>query len=325
MGNSLISQSESGSCSATESCDDLIIRHQGVTQEDIYKVLLEAYQIITSEESFEHRLKALTSLNNKYRCLYNPYFIYRFQPERDGLGFESYLFLATVGSYAIDFMVYWDTVAWVVLNTNRCIRNYKPCLPITNGSVAKRKCYLDEEQRCLYQKTVQEVDCIFNTCNFYQGPATLVDFRTKPKCRIECPKSKAKVGRYFTLRMQFKNWSLDGDRHYKVYLDGNLIQVVYSESCDIDLKGYANGWHKLRVALFDKKDNDIGIGCQHSIKLKWDDSSSSSSTKSSSSSSSTCSSTSSTPSSTTSNLIHYLYEPTYSSEVSDSSFDCKCK
>lgn len=277
-----------------------------ITPEDIHKVLLEGYNIITdrAHRQFECREKDVFCLWRRYRCLFNPYFPQFFKFVKDPLGFEYLILIATVGEFAIDVVLYWDNFGWIVLNEGVCHRRYNfgGCSKL-QYSVAKRKPVFLVEDKCLFDARKTQIDTIIGSQDYAFGPNTYIDWRFKPQIQILEPCKGSKVTHCeVKLSVCIKNWKLEEcGKSYHVYLDGCYVKTVHSfEPQVISLHDKKKGWHHIEVKLFDECCRYARVGSSTKFYLCADckcnssSSSSSSSGCSSSSSSSSCTSSSST-------------------------------
>lgn len=266
-----------------------------ITPEDIHKVLLEGYNIVTEcHRDFACRKKDLYCLWARYRCLFNPYFPQVFKFFRDPLGFEYLILIGTVGNFAIDVVLYWDNFGWIVLNEGVCFRRYNfgGCSKL-QYSVAQRKPLILADEKCRFEAKKQEIDAIVANGDFVFGPNTYVDWRFKPRIKIMEPCKGKKIKCCdFTLALCLTNWKLaDCGKSYHVYIDGKYVKTVFTpEPIKLDLHHKKKGWHCLEVRLFDECCRYAKISAKTKFYLCKDckcfDSSSSSSCSSSSSSSS---------------------------------------
>ena len=224
-----------------------------IQPETIHAILNKGYSIITNPaEDFKCRKKKILKLIHDYECEINQLYPYHFRYIRDCLGFEYLIFIGTIGPYAIDVVVYWDILGWVVLNEGTNYRRYD----IGGGSklqysIAKRNCFLTEEQKCLLKAKEDEIIAIKESGKFCAlvDKSSEEDFRCAPKCKILEPCNGAKVDCEFILVTAFKNWPLELGRRYKVYINGKCQGEFCEPEVCVRLHGLKKGWHKLAIKL----------------------------------------------------------------------------
>uniref|UniRef100_A0A6C0BKM1 Uncharacterized protein n=1 Tax=viral metagenome TaxID=1070528 RepID=A0A6C0BKM1_9ZZZZ len=237
-----------------------------ITAEDVHKVILQAFDILTDcKACFEEKQKALYCLEKTYRCLIDINYPYTFKYYRDCLIGEFFFFIATVkGGFAVDFVAYKDIDQWVVLNTGSCVRavNYGGCSK-TQYSVSKRRDLVGEVKH-KYEIRAAEIERIRKTNDYCYGKGFQVDWRCKPVCEILEPCHGSKHQKDFAILVEVKNWNLCADgKHAKVYIDGKCTHTLHS--CDliyVDTKCLKKGWHTLELRLYDECGKFIGIGCK---------------------------------------------------------------
>ena len=309
MGNKLSNQSGS--------INPLSVDGSPVQPEDIHKIILKGYEIITNRNStFGTREKRINKLYSKYSCLINPLYPHFYNFIRNSFNYEFFVFIGTIGNYAIDVVLYFDLLGWIVLNDRSCFRNYN-----TGGSnklqysVSKRKTNLNAQEKSVVDAKKQEVEHSIKNENLKFGPNIFVDNRYQPLCRIVEPANNSKVDYDFWLKVSVKNWKLSSKgKHYIVLIDGKLTRKInHKDPISISLDGYAKGWHNIEVILVDESKCKTDYRTSIKVYLKPNCSSSSSSDSSSSCSSSSDSSSSDSSSSCSSSS---------DSSSSDSSSSC---
>lgn len=149
--------------------------NQDVKSEDIHKVLLSVFTKLTNtKQPFELRKGLLTRTYEKHKSCINPLFPHLFQFTKTCFEYEFFVFVGTIGSFAIDMVVYYDLFDWIVLNDRTNFRSYK-----TTGSsklqhcVSKRKTLLTEEDRAQLDEKKREVETIMSTTGWGEDSSSL--------------------------------------------------------------------------------------------------------------------------------------------------------
>ena len=280
MGNKLSNHSES--------LNPLTIDGELIQPEDIHKVILKGYEIVIDRNlSFSTREKRIAKLYQKYSYLINPLYPHFYNFIRNSFNYEFFVFIGTIGNYAIDVVLYFDLLGWIVLNDRSCFRNYN--IGGSNKlqySVSKRKINLTAQEKSIIEAKKQNIEQSLKNEKFKQGPNIFVDTRCQPVCKIVEPSNRAYVNSDFWLKVSLKNWELSQKgKHYLVLIDGKVKRKIYhKDPISISLDNYSKGWHTISVVLVDE--SKCKTNFQSSIKVYLDPKSSSSSTTSSSSSTS---------------------------------------
>lgn len=230
-----------------------------ITSEQIHAVLNQLYTIVTSKASFDQRKMEIEKLHDKYLPLYNHYTPHLFQFVRDCYGIEYFIFIATVGYYAIDMVMYYDLKEWVVLNTGMPFRTY-----ITGGfsklhnSVSKRSPPINSDDIVMYNSRKQFVDSIDLTNKYDYGPDVVYDYRSIPKIKILEPPDNSIVPSEFRLVVDVIRWKL-GKRYYRVLINDKEYMIVNSSKDQVIIKLHKPGHNKITVQLVDPagRFNDI--------------------------------------------------------------------
>lgn len=241
-----------------------------VTAEDIHRVLLEAYDILTDcSLCFDDKKEKLYCLDKKFRCYIDTNRPYTFKYYKDCYDFEYLVYIASVGDYAIDLVVYKDLGDWINLDTGSCVRNvkYGGCSKLQN-TVSKRRDLCGKEKE-LYEAKRKEIDHLKINGEFCYGKNSVLDWRCKPKCEILKPCDLEKVDCKFAVLVKIDNWNMcKGGKHAKVFLgDCEVAKITECDLVYVDIKGHKNGYHTLCVKLYDECDKYIGLCCERQVKI----------------------------------------------------------
>jgi hypothetical protein len=223
-----------------------------VKSEEIHEILNSAYVILTSDKPFEKRKKELKCIYRLIQPLINVYLPHMFQFIKDCYGYEYFIFIGTIGYYAIDIVLYWDLKDWTSLNTGSSIRTYsRSGTSKLQYSVTKRLTPSTSEEVMVMEHRKREIDDIIKYNKFYYGPDTIVDFRCKPKVHILQPKND-EVLYNNEVEVQFDVYNLTlNDYNIKVYLDGCEVACLNKpEPVKVYLKH--PGYNRIDVKVIDK-------------------------------------------------------------------------
>jgi hypothetical protein len=242
-----------GVCNSTliENKTDGIYSYIDIRAEQIHKELNEVYVIITTPNcTFEERYEKVKRYYKKYRFLINPYFPHMFNFVRDCYGIEYFIFIATIGMYAIDIVMYWDLKDWIVLNTGCQYRVYnRGGSSNIQNNVSKRLGPTVADDKVLFETRKRLVDDIRNKQDFTYNDYTIVDFRNKPKIRIVEPIDKSVINGEVPLKVELEHWHKKG---FHVYVNGKE-QIYVDKPKDVLLRLPKRGWNRITVQLADPR------------------------------------------------------------------------
>ncbi|MNK79606.1 hypothetical protein D3C87_992760 [compost metagenome] len=257
---------------SADKCRDKCNNVCPITAEDVHRVVLEAYDILTDcKLCFDEKKHKLYCLEKGYRCQIDTNYPYTFKYYQDCYGFEYFIFIGTVkGGFAIDLVAYSDIDQWTVLNTGSCVRttNHGACSK-TQYSVSKRK-DLVGLIKDKYEAKAREIERIRVNGDFCYGKHLVLDWRCKPTCEILEPCHNAKCDEKLAILVKIDNWNMSVDgKHAKLFIDN--CEVAKIHNCSIvyvDLSNYKKGWHKVQLRLYDECCKFIGLGCEKKICLR---------------------------------------------------------
>ena len=233
-----------------------------IKSEDIHKILLSVYSKLTNTKNdFETRKEILQHMYNKYQKYINPIFPCIYQFTKTCFEYEMFVFIGTIGTYAIDMIVYYDLFDWIVLSNRTNFRSHSS---VGGGNklqycVSKRKTHLSESDIKHLENKKREVETIISTgCTEFTD--TLADDSKKSSCKILQPEDGQRVDCVFIMKLEFSNWKMpDKNNHYKVFIDGDECATISNyDPISVNLHGYKRGPHKIIVKLYDSKEQIKG-------------------------------------------------------------------
>ena len=161
-----------------------------VKPEQIHKILLSIFSKLTnSKNSFDERKTILDRVYQKYKPYVNPLFPHIYQFTKTSFEYEIFVFIGTIGTFAIDMVAYYDLFDWIVLNDRTNFRSYQ-----TSGSsklqhcVSKRKTAFTSEDKAQLDSKKREVDTIISTLynDDYENYTTdILDEKTKTMRKVQ--------------------------------------------------------------------------------------------------------------------------------------------
>lgn len=250
-----------------ENKTDGFFTYVDVKSEEIHEVLNSLYVIITSNKPFHERRKELRCIYQKVKPLINIYLPHIYQFVKDCYGYEYFIFIGTIGYYAVDVVLYFDLKDWISLNTGSTIRSYhKTGTSRLQYSVTQRLPPSTSDEVKIMEHRKREIDDIIKHNRFEYGPHTIVDFRCKPKIRIVQPKNdEVLYDDQVEVRFDVYNLTLN-DQYIKVYLDGcEVASMSKPEPVRLHLK--RPGYHKIDVKVIDKYDR---LKIKDSVRVLYD-------------------------------------------------------
>lgn len=225
-----------------------------ISKQNIQGILIRIYDIMTSDEGYIHRVKCIEELVHRYHHLSNPHYIYRMIPMKSPDGLESLLLQATIGDYAIDMYLFYDTIAWQTLIYPAPYRSYKSTNWLS-GSITMRKDSHDE----LYHNTSKRIDRRYKEHDYYNGYASISDIRFTPRVEILSPQDI--ISAYDTcaiLDLEFHNFTLESNRFYTVQVNRNDPVIINNdEPVQINLKEGIDDV-VITIILYSENKTDIG-------------------------------------------------------------------
>jgi len=228
-----------------------------IKAENIHSKLNELYTIITSKAPFENRKRTVKKIYKDIQPYINIYYPHMFQFIKDCYGTEYFIFIATIGRYAIDMVMYYDMKDWIVLNSGMNYRLYNI------GGTSKLRDSVSERSEAsnmydikLIEKRIAEVDKIKRDCDYKLDDDTIIDFRCQPKIKIINPRDGDEVDREFKLVVDVDKCNLrEGYRYYKVLVNGKEYDII-SNRREINMR-LRNGMHRIQVILYDSKNREL--------------------------------------------------------------------
>lgn len=139
-------------------CDNVcnLLDSHKFTCDHAHQLVNFMYNIVTSPScSFERRKCKIYELIGNIAKMFSKKSLLKYSFEKDEHGNEFFLFIGTIGQYAIDLVLYTELNGnWIVLSDGSCIRNCKTdCCSDLTYAVSKRK------QECAYTcETYEAID-----------------------------------------------------------------------------------------------------------------------------------------------------------------------
>lgn len=233
-------------------------RCEEITKQDIQGVLSRVYDIMTSDEGYIHRVKCIEELVHRYRHLTDPHYIYRMIPMKSPDGLESLLLQGTVGKYAIDMYLFYDTISWQALIYPAPYRSYTKNINWLPGSITVRKAR-NEESSSIYDSTSSIIDRRYREHDYYTGYASITDIRFTPSVEIVSPTdSISAYDTTFELCLSFRCFTLENGRYYTVQVnDGTPVIVDREDPIQVNVKEGSEDVI-IRVVLYNENKMDVG-------------------------------------------------------------------
>lgn len=261
-----------------------------VKPEQIHKILLSLFSKLTNtKNSFDDRKNVINKLYQKYKSFINPLFPHVYQFTKTPFEYEFFIFVGTIGSFAIDMVAYYDLFDWIVLNDRTNFRSYQ-----TSGSsklqhcVSKRKTAFTSEDKAQLDSKKREVDTIISTMYNDDYTTDVIDDKTRsqrkiptrqvptrqvptkekqssrndtrslqseqtrPSCEIVIPRENEKVDCEFLMDLDFSNWEMSKTRGYKIFIDGEERGSFNNvDPISMNFHGCNKGTHVIEIQLVD--------------------------------------------------------------------------
>ena len=248
---------------------------------EVYNAFVDAQELFANFE--QKKCKLLNLYQEKIAKCLNADYAHWFDVSECG-EFQLLKFIGTIGTNAVNLVVYFDGVGYILLNQGGCRLRYDNARRVSE-SVVTRDIEADtrkDRRACL--------DCEIKTDKLYcydQKKGKVVSeckLVKKPAVKILSPSKCQNIGKSICLRFDVLDFNFCGDNQALIFID-DVEYVALKEVIPVSLHFKCHGKHKVSVKLWDQC--EASFVAEACVDVKVCDSSSSSSSSCDSSSTST--------------------------------------